>query len=130
MSSSRFSVEQDSLRNIVEDVLARAAQRGATQCETDASESYGQTVIVRCGEVDTIEHNRDKTVGVTVYIGKQRGHASTSDFSPKAIADTVDAALSIARFTASDDCSGLAEPELLCREIRDLDLFQIGRAHV
>ena len=66
--------------------MTRAASRGATQCETDASESYGQTVTVRCGEVDTIEHNRDKSVGVTVFIGKQRGYASTSDFAPKAIA--------------------------------------------
>ena len=105
MTSSRFAVEQDTLRTIVEDVMTRAASRGATQCETDASESYGQTVTVRCGEVDTIEHNRDKSVGVTVFIGKQRGYASTSDFAPKAIADTVDAALSIARFTASDDCN-------------------------
>ena len=121
--SSRFSVSQDTLRTIVEDVLARAAQRGATQCETEASESYGQTVIVRCGEVDTIEHNRDKSIGVTTYIGKKRGHASTSDFSPQAIADTVDAALSIARFTASDECSGLPDPDLLCVEPRDLDLF-------
>jgi PmbA protein len=123
MSSSRFSVAQESLRSVVEDVLARAAQRGATQCETDASESYGQTVTVRCAEVDTIEHNRDKSVGVTVYIGKQRGYASTSDFSSKALADTVDAALSIARFTASDECSGLPEPELLCTQSFDLDLF-------
>ena len=123
MPRSRFSVTQDTLCTIVEDVLARAEQRGATQCETEASESYGQTVTVRCAEVDTIEHNRDKSVGVTAYIGKQRGHASTSDFSPRAIADTVDAALSIARFTASDECSGLPEPELLCKESRDLDLF-------
>ncbi len=123
MPSSRFAVAQDTLRTIVEDVLARAAARGATQCEADASESYGQSVTVRCAEVDTIEHNRDKSLGVTVYIGKQRGHASSSDFSPKAIADTVDAALSIARFTASDDCSGLAEAELMCREVRDLDMF-------
>ncbi|MFM9967351.1 MAG: metalloprotease PmbA [Burkholderiales bacterium] len=123
MPSSRFSVAQDTLSAIVEDVLTRAASRGASQCETDASESFGQTVTVRCGEVDTIEHNRDKAVGVTVYIGKQRGYASTSDFAPKAIADTVDAALSIARFTASDDCNGLPDASLLCKEERDLDLF-------
>ena len=123
MPSSRFSVAQETLSAIVEDVLARAARQGATQCETDASESYGQTVTVRCGEVDTIEHNRDKSVGVTVFIGKQRGYASTSDFAPKAIADTVDAALSIARFTASDDCNGLPDSSLMCKEVRELDLF-------
>jgi PmbA protein len=75
------------------------------------------------GEVETIEYNRDKGIGVTVYAGKQKGYASTSDFSPKAVADTVDAALSIARFTAADESAGLAEPELLAKEIGDLDLF-------
>ena len=64
-----------------------------------------------------------KGIGVTVYIGKQRGHASTSDFSPKAMRDTVDAALSIARFTASDDCAGLADYDLLARDVPDLDLW-------
>ena len=87
------------------------------------SEGYGQTAVVRKGEVETIEYNRDKGIGVTVYLGQRKGYASTSDFSPRALTDTVAAAVSIARFTASDDCAGLAEPELLARDIRDLDLF-------
>ncbi|MCX7890900.1 MAG: metalloprotease PmbA [Burkholderiales bacterium] len=123
MAKARFSYTLDTLRAIAADVLARARAGGATACETEVSEGYGQTVTVRMGEVETIEHNRDKGIGVTVYVGKQKGYASTSDFSPKAVADTVDAALSIARFTAADDAAGLAEPELLAREIRDLDLF-------
>jgi PmbA protein len=80
-------------------------------------------VTVRRGEVETIEYNRDKGIGVTVYLGKQRGHASTTDFTPQAVRDTVDAALSIARFTAADDCAGLADEELLAREVPDLDLW-------
>jgi PmbA protein len=78
---------------------------------------------VRRGEVETIEYNRDKGIGVTVYVGQKRGHASSSDFSPQAVRDTVDAALSIARFTAPDDAAGLADPELLARDIPDLDLW-------
>ena len=78
---------------------------------------------MRNGEVETIEYNRDKGLSVTAYIGKQRGHASSSDLSARAIEDTVRAALSIARFTAADDCAGLAEPELISRSSRDLDLF-------
>ena len=123
MPSSKFSQPLETLHSIVEDVLARARERGATQCEAEASEGYGQTVTVRKGEVDTIEYNRDKGIGVTVYIGKQKGHASTSDFLPKAVADAVDAALSIARFTASDDSAGLADPDMLCKDESDLDLF-------
>jgi len=87
------------------------------------SEGFGQTVTVRRGEVETIEYNRDKGIGVTVYIGKRRGHASTSDFSPQAMRATAGAALSIAKFTASDDYAGLADAELLAREIPELDLF-------
>jgi len=123
MADSRFSSSDDTLRQMVRDALSYATGRGATAAEAEASEGFGQTVTVRQNEVETIEYNRDKGVGVTVYLGKQRGHASTSDFSAQALRDTVDAALSIARFTASDDCAGLADPDLLASEIPDLDLW-------
>jgi PmbA protein len=122
-AGNQFAYEQAQLRQIVEDVLKYAREQGASACETEVSEGLGQTVTVRCGEVETIEYNRDKGIGVTVYVGKRRGHASTSDFSPQAIRATVSAALSIAKFTASDDYAGLADEELLAREIPDLDLF-------
>ena len=123
MSDNRFSYPTDKLRQIARDVLTYATAHAASDAETEVSEGFGQTVTVRQGEVETIEYNRDKGIGVTVYVGKQRGHASTSDFSPQAVRDTVDAALSIARFTASDDCAGLADPDLLARDIPDLDLW-------
>src|SRR5262245_16457896 len=123
MPDSHFSYTDEKLRQIAKDVLDRATAQGASAAETETSEGFGQTVTVRRGEVETIEHNRDKGIGVTVYIGTQRGHASTTDFTPQAIRDTVDAALSIARFTASDDCAGLADEDMLAREIRDLDLW-------
>src|SRR3970040_1539120 len=116
MPDSHFSSSADRLRQIARDVLDYAAQRGASAAETEVSEGAGQTVTVRRGAVETIEYNRDKGIGVTVYLGKQRGHASTSDFSMQALRDTVDAALSIARFTASDECAGLADPGLLARD--------------
>ncbi len=111
------------LREIAADILKYAGAQGATAAESEVSEGVGQTVTVRCGEVETIEYNRDKGIGVSVYFGKRRGHASTSDFSPQAVRATVDAAVSIARFTASDDYAGLADKELLARDIPDLDLF-------
>ncbi|MCZ7563648.1 MAG: metalloprotease PmbA [Burkholderiales bacterium] len=125
MPQSRFSFDTDTLRDIVAHALARAAARGATEAEAEASEGYGQTVTVRKGAVETIEHNRDKGLGVTVFIGKQKGYASTSDLARRAIEDTVDAAVSIARFTAADDANGLADRELLAGadDFRDLDLF-------
>jgi PmbA protein len=123
MPSSRFSYTSDHLRDLASSVLDYAKTRGATSAETEVSEGFGQTVTVRRGEVETIEYNRDKGIGVTVYVGQKRGHASSSDFSPQAVRDTVDAALSIASFTAPDDCAGLADPALLAREIADLDLW-------
>ena len=122
-AGNQFSHDQAQLRQIIEDMLRYAREQGASACEADVSEGLGQTVTVRCGEVETIEYNRDKGIGVTVYVGERRGHASTSDFSPQAMRATVSAALSIAKFTASDDYAGLADEELLAREIPDLDLF-------
>jgi PmbA protein len=123
MAQPRFSYRLDQLQGIASDALARAAEKGASACETEVSEGYGQTVTVRKGEVDTIEFNRDKGLSVSVYRGKQKGYASSADFAPRAIRDAVDAALSIARFTASDDCAGLADREELAREPAGLDLF-------
>src|SRR5262245_6529354 len=111
MPNHSFSHDDGKLQSLARDALGYAKERGATAAEAEVSEGYGQTVTVRHGEVETIEYNRDKGIGITVYLGQQRGHASTSDFSSKALRDTVDAALSIARFTAADDCSGLADAE-------------------
>ena len=122
-AQDRFSNSADSLRNIAQDMLAYAKQRGASAASADVSEGFGQAVTVRQGEVETIEYNRDKGLAITVYIGQQRGNASTSDFSPQAVRDTVDAALSIARYTAQDDCSGLPDADLLARDCPDLDLY-------
>lgn len=123
VSDPRFSHSVETLKTLAQDILDQAKKLGATACEAEVSEGFGQSVTVRRDEVETIEYNRDKGLGVTVYIGKQRGHASTSDFSPKAIHDTVQAALTIAKYTASDDCAGLADEALLAKNIPDLDLY-------
>jgi PmbA protein len=122
-SAARFSYDDATLRAMARDMLDYAKQRGATAAALEISEGFGQTVSVRQGEVETIEYNRDKGVGITVYIGQRRGNASSSDFSLPAMRDTVDAALSIARYTAEDDCAGLPEEALLAREMPDLDLY-------
>ena len=122
-SAPRFSHTADSLSNIAQSMLDYAKQRGATAASADVSVGFGQSVTVRCGEVETIEYNRDKGLSVTVYLGQQRGNASTSDFSPQAVRDTVDAALSIARYTARDDCSGLPDEDMLARDCTDMDLY-------
>ena len=121
--SVRFSYPYSTLQQIARDILSYAKEGGATACETEVSDGFGQNVTVRRGEVETIEYNRDKGLAVTVYIGQKRGNASTSDFSPQAVRDTVSAALSIARYTAEDDCAGLADMDLLASEFPDLELY-------
>jgi PmbA protein len=122
-SRNQFANDLAGLKEIVADVLKYARGQGATACEAEVSEGLGQTVTVRQGEVETIEYNRDKSMGISVYIGQRRGHASTSDFSAQAVRATADAALSIAKFTASDEFAGLADAKLLARDIPDLDLY-------
>jgi len=118
-----FSYAFSTLQQLAEDVLKHARDKGATACEVDVSEGFGQSVGVRCDEVETIEFNRDKGIGITVYSGQRKGYASTSDFSPQALRETVEAALNIARFTAEDDCAGLADAALMAKDCPDLDLY-------
>ena len=122
MNDSVFIHTQDQLKQLAADVLAFAREKGGTDAAVDISEGSGLSVSVRRGKIETIEQNKDKGMGVTVYIGQKRGNASTSDFSPAAMRATVDAAYNIARFTADDDCAGLAEAELLEMAPRDLRL--------
>jgi len=121
--NTRFSHRIETLQQLAQDVLAHAAKGGASACDVDVSEGFGQSVTVRCGEVETIEYNRDKGIGVTVYLGQQKGYASTSDFSTAALRDTVAAAIDIARFTAADPCAGLADASLMATSVPDLDLY-------
>ncbi|SFM95531.1 PmbA protein [Formivibrio citricus] len=121
---SDFSFSELQLRDLSAQILEEAARQGATACETEISESVGKNVSVRLGEIETIEYNHDKGIGVTVYLGGRKGHASTSDFSAVALRDTVQAALAIARHTAEDPCAGLPEKNLLATgSERDLDLY-------
>ena len=122
-SNNHFSHSADTLRQLARDMLQYAKQQGATACAAEVSDGFGQAVSVRNGEVETIEYNRDKGLAVSVFIGQRRGNASTSDFSTQAMRDTVDAAMSIARYTASDDCAGLPEIEMLATEFPDFDLY-------
>lgn len=120
--SPGFSYFLHTLQQRAEDVLNHAREKGCASCEVEVSEAFGFSVGVRCGEIETLEHNRDKSIGVTVYCGQRKGHASTSDFSAAALRDTVEAARNIARFTAEDICAGLPEAELLATDFPSLDL--------
>ena len=122
-AGAHFPVTTETLERIARTVLAAARAGGATAAETEVSQAVGQSVGVRKGEVETITYNRDKGIGVTVYAGARRGHASSADFSDDSLRATVDKALAIARYTAEDPAAGLADPERLARAWPDLDLY-------
>ena len=113
----------DRLSEIAQDVIKRCRAAGASDAEVGASIDVGLAVNARLGEVETIEHTRDRSVGVTVYFGKRKGSASTADLQPDSIAKTVEHAIAIARYTEEDPAAGLADPALLARDFPDLDLW-------
>jgi PmbA protein len=124
MSDSVFIHSQEQLQQLAQDVLRYAQEKGASNAAVEISEGSGLSVGVRKGKIETIEQNKDKGLGATVYLGEdrhvRRGNASTSDFSQQSLRATVDAAYNIARFTAEDDCAGLPEADTL--EMHPLDL--------
>ena len=121
-----FSYSRPFFESLVDTALAHAKKLGATDAGAEASEGCGLSVSVRKGELENVERNRDKSLGVTVYVGKRRGNASTSDFSKAAIQQTVQAAYDIARFTAEDPFAALPDAADVVAEAdqrTDLDLF-------
>ncbi|MFY9810526.1 metalloprotease PmbA [Aquabacterium sp.] len=121
-----FAYSREQFQQLIEDTLGLARKVGATDAAAEVSEGMGLSVSVRKGKLENVERNRDKTIGVTVYVGQRRGNATTSDFSPKALEQTVRAAYDIARYTAEDPAAGLPDAEDLAtprQAKRDLDLF-------
>lgn len=118
-----FAFSRARFEELVDAAIAHARQLGATDAAAEASEACGLSVSVRKGELENVERNRDKSLGVTVYIGHRRGNASTSDFSASAVRQTVQAAYDIARFTAEDPMAGLPDEADMVIKAPDLDLF-------
>ena len=125
-ADSGFAYTRDFFESRVDAALAQAKKLGATDAGAEVSEGCGLSVSVRNGELENVERNRDKSLGVTVYVGHRRGNASTSDFSDAAIEQTVRAAYDIARFTAEDPFASLPDAEdivSVADRNRNLDLF-------
>jgi PmbA protein len=123
--STRDSSQQDldRLATLAEDTIRRARAAGASQAEVSASIDMGLNVNVRLGEVETVEHTRDRGFSLTVYFGQRKGSASTADLQPESIQATIDQACAIARFTEEDPAAGLAEAGRMATVFPDLDLW-------
>ncbi len=121
-----FAYSRAFFEELVDSALAYASKLGASDAGAQASEGCGLSVSVRMGELENVERNRDKSLGVTVYLGHRRGNASTSDFSGVAVKQTVQAAYDIARFTADDIFAALPDAsDVASRSSQrdDLDLY-------
>lgn len=115
--------ELDRLTELAEDVIRRARAAGASQAEVSASIDTGLNVNVRLGEVETVEHTRDRGFGLTVYFGQRKGSASTADLNADSIQATLDQACAIARYTEEDPAAGLADASRMATQFPDLDLW-------
>ncbi len=120
-------MDSNAVAKTLEAVAAQAVEiarrHGADQAEAGVSYEEGLSVTVRMGEVESVERQRDRGLAVTVYSGTRKGSASTTDFSPSGVEDTVRKALSIGSFTAADEYAGLADAALMATTPRDLDLY-------
>ncbi|WP_230622248.1 metalloprotease PmbA [Aggregatibacter sp. Marseille-P9115] len=121
--------QEQQLRDAVSLAIEIAQKAGAT-AEVGVTKSGGLSVSTRLQEIENVEFNNDGALGISVYVGQQKGNASTSDLTPEAIKNTVEAALAIAKYTSPDDCAGLADRELMAFDAPDLDLYHAAEIDV
>jgi PmbA protein len=115
--------ELDHLSELAADILSRCARHGASQAEVSLSSERGLSTTVRLGEVETIERQRDRGVGITVYFGQRKGSASTADLDPGSIETSIAQACAIARYTEADPAAGLADAARMARTFPPLDMW-------
>ncbi|WP_334134095.1 metalloprotease PmbA [Tepidimonas sp.] len=118
-----FQFTREQFQELADIALQHARGLGVADAVVEVSEGAGLNVSVRCGALENVERNRDKSLAITVFLGQRRGHASTSDFTPQAIRRTVQAAYDIARHTAEDPAAGLPDEVDVANSYPDLELF-------
>ena len=120
--ANRDAMGRKELEALVQLALDEAKQQGVDQAEVATSHDLGLSVTARLGDVENIEYTNDRGIGITVYRDARKGSASTSDIRPEAIREAVSKACTFATYTAQDPHSGLADAELMCSDVKDLDL--------
>lgn len=122
ISKQALQQQEQHLHEAVEHALSLAQKAGAS-AEVAVTKVAGLSVSTRLEQTENIEFNNDGSLGISVYLGKRKGNASTSDLQPKSIAQAVESALAIAKYTSEDECAGLADRSLMAFEAPDLDLY-------
>ena len=117
-----LKAQEQELRHAV-NFAVELAQKAGASAEVAVTKVSGLSVSTRLQDIENVEFTNDGALGISVYLGQQKGNASTSDLSENAIKNTVEAALSIAKYTSPDDCTGLADEQLMAFDAPDLALY-------
>ena len=117
-----LKAQEQELRQAVSFAIELATKSGAS-AEVAVTKVSGLAVSTRLQEIENVEFTNDGALGISVYMGQQKGNASTSDLSEGAIRNAVEAALAIAKYTSPDDCTGLADRDLMAFDAPDLELY-------
>ena len=118
------------LSKAAEFAIDYAKKCGVDQSEVSLHQGVGVSIDARQQELETVEKNNDTQFVVSVYKDHKTGSASSADLSEAGIRSSIDAAVSIARFTGEDDCFGLADKELMATDLTDLKLHHPWDADV
>lgn len=128
-STALLKAQEQELRQAVSFAVALATKAGAS-AEVAVTKVSGLSVSARLQEIENVEFTNDGALGISVYMGQQKGNASTSDLSESAIKNAVEAALAIAKYTSPDDCTGLADKDLMAFDVPDLELYHAADVDV
>ena len=110
--------------NLLNDVVAAALAAGADAAEAVGAERRALSITVRNGELEEVEREESRDLGLRVFVGRRQASVSGSDVSAEARAKLVARCLAMARLAPEDPYAGLAEPDRLARgSLPDLDLF-------
>lgn len=128
-STALLKAQEQELRQAVSFAVELATKAGAS-AEVAVTKVSGLSVSARLQEIENVEFTNDGALGISVYMGQQKGNASTSDLSESAIKNAVEAALAIAKYTSPDDCTGLADKDLMAFDAPDLELYHAADVDV
>lgn len=124
-----LKAQEQELRQAVSFAVELATKSGAS-AEVAVTKVSGLSVSTRLQEIENVEFTNDGALGISVYMGQQKGNASTSDLSEGAIRNAVEAALAIAKYTSPDNCTGLADKDLMAFDAPDLELYHAADVDV
>ncbi|MBV54039.1 MAG: metalloprotease PmbA [Coxiellaceae bacterium] len=110
-------------RTVASDVLAQLKSRGANQAEVVIAQSAGYSLDVRDGAVDTLQHERDVGIDITVYTNGRSANVSTTSMDEKSLSVAMRKVMSMVQLTEPDPYIGLPEVDMLSRDYPDLDLY-------